>query len=125
MELEKPVICTECGRSAARLRKDRCDACYMRLYRGGEIPEGACCAACGERRREVLVRAELGPAEEIVCGNCAVLLRRVRPRLLTIADLRARALRERRRSDRRDFGAPMRRATDALPSPPPLDPSID
>jgi hypothetical protein len=125
MEKEKPTLtCAECGKRAPRLRKDRRDACYMRLYRGGEIAAGAVCAGCDEPRRAVLVHAELGDVETVVCGNCSVIIARTRPKLASVADLRARVTRDRRSAPfrRRDDG---RRIADRLPEPPHLDPSID
>jgi hypothetical protein len=92
------VICAECGRAAARLRKDRCDACYMRLYRNGEIPGGAECRTCGERRRQVLTLAAVGEEKLVLCGNCALVLGRARPRVDTVEKLAARVARERRRA---------------------------
>src|SRR5881628_2293316 len=89
-------VCGECGKRAPRLRKDRCDACYMRLYRGGEIAEGAACASCGEQRRAVLLHVEIGDREAVVCGNCQVVLARTRPRIATVEDLRTRITRDRR-----------------------------
>src|SRR5688572_27774186 len=117
-------LCVECGKGAPRLRKERCDACYMRLYRGGEVPPGASCAGCGEERRAVLVNAELGGAEVVICGNCQVVLARARPRLAAIEELRGKVTRDRRTGAdlRRDGG---RRTLDHLPPPPVLDPSID
>lgn len=88
--------CGECGQAARRLRKQRCDACYMRLYRNGTIPEGAACGACGERRRVVLVRITLGEAETVACGNCALILERTRPRIGGLEELARLAARERR-----------------------------
>jgi hypothetical protein len=88
--------CLECGQTAARLRRDRCDACYMRLYRGGEVAAGSACSGCDERRRELLCFEAVAGADVIVCGNCALLLRRTRPRLGSVAELRRRQTRERR-----------------------------
>jgi hypothetical protein len=121
-------LCSECGKEAARLRRDRCDACYMRLYRGGDVPAGAVCAGCGERRRELLCMETLGSEDQVVCGNCALVLRRARPRLGSIAELRRRRTRE-----RRGPAAPppdtalTRRADDHLPAPsvPRFDIEID
>jgi hypothetical protein len=95
------LTCAECGRAAARLRKDRCDACYMRLYRNGELPGGAACRTCGERRRPVLTQAQVGEEKVVLCGNCALVLGRVRPRVDSVAKLEARVQRERRREERR------------------------
>ena len=123
--------CTECGRTATRLRKDRCDACYMRLYRNGEVPPGSSCGACGERRRAVLAQADVGQGgavRAVLCGNCALVLARTRPRLETVAELATRVARERRRGFAEAApGADTRgrRFADRLPAPPQLDPSID
>ena len=128
-------VCLECGGGAARLRKGRCDACYMRLYRGGEIPAGAACGVCGERRRIVLVRADLGGITEVLCGNCELILARARPRLEGLSALRIRAAHERRIADDRRQKYPVvysderrvsvRRASERFPVRPQLDPSID
>jgi len=48
-------FCNECREPAARVRKGRCDACYMRLYRRGAPVRGDRCAACGERRLPALL----------------------------------------------------------------------
>jgi hypothetical protein len=118
--------CLECGQSAARLRRERCDACYMRLYRGGEVPEGSACGGCDERRRELLCLEPVAGADAVVCGNCALLLRRTRPRLASLADLRRRQTRE-RRGARAGSGAPAtrRRASDRPPARPAFDVSCD
>jgi hypothetical protein len=89
-------VCNECGRGAGRLRRERCDACYMRLYRGGEVHTGAVCSGCTERRRELLCHELVGGKDEVVCGNCALLLRRTRPVITTVRELQRRASRERR-----------------------------
>jgi hypothetical protein len=89
--------CSECSREAPRLRKERCDACYMRLYRGGDVPVGSVCAGCDERRRELLCQEDVHGKPEIVCGNCALLLRRARPRLASVSELRGKRVRDRRR----------------------------
>jgi hypothetical protein len=133
-------VCGECGKPARRLRKTRCDACYMRLYRNGEPEPGAVCAVCGERRRQVLAMAEVGEVAAVLCGNCSLVLVRTRPRIETLIDLVKRVDRERRGvPDRRRLVAPVpeerraayRRVADraATPQPPPradsFDPSVD
>ena len=127
-------VCVECRRAARRLRQDRCDACYMRLYRNGEVPDGAACACCGERRRLVLTIGEVGLEEPVLCGNCALVADRTRPRVETLDELRRLAARERRvLDDRRVSSMPVypdrrlgpRRAGERLPASPSLDPSID
>lgn len=129
---EHAKTCCECGKQAARLRRDRCDACYMRIYRGGEVPAGATCVGCDERRRDVLVLQELGAGEVVVCGNCALIVRRARPRIETVEALRRRTARERRvatitwRGEERRVAAPRRAERPSSPPPPPdLDMSID
>lgn len=128
--------CGECGSPARRLRKQRCDACYMRLYRNGTIPDGAACGACGERRRVVLVRVTIHEVESIACGNCALILERTRPRITSIQELVRLAARERRLLPDRRRGVPLdvpgdrrmgsRREGDPTPAPrTTLDPSID
>ncbi|MSP17794.1 MAG: hypothetical protein EXR73_14510 [Myxococcales bacterium] len=121
MEHEK--LCTECGRTAARLRRSRCDACYMRLYRGGEIPAGACCGGCGEPRRVVLVFADVGEGEVVLCGNCQVVLARTRPRAASLVILQQRIVRDRRAGMLRR--ADGKRTGDYIPAPQLLDVSID
>jgi hypothetical protein len=115
--------CIECGRASTRLRKDRCNACYMRLYRNGELAGDACCAACGERRKHVLTNSDLG---EVLCGNCALVLQRARPRPASLAELVRRVSRERRRTPAPlQPTSPSRRLSDRIHPPPVLDPSID
>ena len=127
-------LCAECRRPARRLRRDRCDACYMRLYRNGEVPEGAACVGCGERRRVVLTLVEVGGRDEVLCGNCALLAERTRPRPLSVEEVRRLRARERRVvADRRvgrssfqpDRRRGPRRESERLYAPPALDPSID
>jgi hypothetical protein len=113
--------CVECQKSAVRLRRDRCDACYMRLYRGGDVPSGASCGGCGERRRELLCVETVGSGDAVVCGNCALVLRRARPRLTSLAELARRRGRERRAPSPgampAAFSAVGRRAEDQRPQP--------
>ena len=112
------MTCTHCGRPATRIRRDRCDACYMRLYRRGELPARSICAACGERRQAVLTPTPLG----VLCGNCS-LLARARPAIRTVVELRRRAARERRAgTDRRLKARGGRRASDRLAA---FDPALD
>src|SRR5688572_2348387 len=99
-------LCSDCHRPASRVRKGRCNACYMRLYRRGEIPDGAACAACAERRKAVLVHTTVG----VLCGNCAVVLDRARAAGLD--ELRRLMIRERRAAPR-----------DLSPAPAPVGPT--
>ena len=82
--------CGECGKPSARVRKGRCDACYMRLYRRGAPEPGDRCAACGERRLRVLELVKLGEGQAVLCGNCALVLERTRPRAASAGELAAR-----------------------------------
>lgn len=104
-------VCAECGQNATRLRKERCNACYMRLYRGGEVQRGSTCASCGERRARVLSLAALEALVVVLCGNCAWVLASTRPRLTRVSDLAQRAAHERRRGERRrrSMAAPVER----------------
>ncbi len=102
--------CAECRLPSRRLRKGRCDACYMRLYRNGEPSAGASCAACGERRRPVLAMAEVGGDAVVLCGNCSLVLVRARPRIESLADLiRRREIAQRAVLDRASGAIPERR----------------
>ena len=109
--------CGECREPVARLRKGRCDACYMRVYRRGEPAAGARCAACGERRRPLLDLAKIGGVAEVLCGNCALVLSRSRPHIASVDELRRRLAADR---------VPERRAA-RMPRPrmPSFDPSLD
>ncbi len=82
--------CSECRAPAARLRTGRCDACYMRQYRRREPLPGDRCAGCGERRLPVLEVVKLGGSEPVLCGNCALVLDRSRPRIASLDELRRR-----------------------------------
>jgi predicted metal-binding protein len=104
--VDRVKTCSECGEAASRLRRERCDACYMRLYRAGEVPVGGSCGGCDERRRELLCLEPVGGADAVVCGNCALLLRRTRPRIANLDELRRRRTRERRAQVRRPTAAP-------------------
>ena len=121
------LVCTECGGDATRLRRGRCNACYMRLYRNGEVPDGATCAACGERRKDLLTSVRV--AEPVLlCGNCSLIFHRARPAPGSVDELRRRVARERRGgADRRDAFRGGRRAADrAAPTgAPAFDPSVD
>jgi hypothetical protein len=119
----------QCGREASRLRLERCNACYMRRYRNGEVPGGSVCAACGERRRASLTLVTLG-GRIVLCGNCGLVLTRTRPRILSVVELRRCVARERRSgSDRRAAWRGGRRSADERSTrrvvSAPFDPSVD
>jgi len=84
------------------LRRGMCRACYLRAWRGTELPVGAACATCPERRRMVLRWTRLGTDKVITCQNCGFIADRTRPRPRTVDELKERLERERRRArDRR------------------------
>ena len=79
-----------------------CRACYLRAWRGTELPEGAGCATCPEKRRMVLRWTQVGLERVITCQNCGFIADRARPRPASLDDLKTRLERERRRArDRR------------------------
>ena len=112
--------CSECREPAARLRKGRCDACYMRLYRRGAPVRGDRCAACGERRLPTLDLAKLGGTPIVLCGNCCLVLARTRPRVASVEELKSRLS---------SSHTPERRARlmrpPTFPRMPAFDPSVD
>ncbi|HKA88087.1 MAG TPA: hypothetical protein VKE22_10490 [Haliangiales bacterium] len=119
------LVCTECRGAATRLRRGRCNACYMRLYRNGEIADGASCAACGERRKDLLTSVRVQDTV-ILCGNCSLVLHRARPVPGTVDELRRRVARERRGGpERRTSFRGGRRAGDRAPAVPSFDPTVD
>ena len=75
--------CLDCGAPADRLRKHRCDACYMRIYRNGEVSPGSRCAACGEDHAGVLLNSDVAGTPVVLCGNCWVVKARARPQSLS------------------------------------------
>jgi NMD protein affecting ribosome stability and mRNA decay len=104
----KPAVrCRTCRRApddGQGLRRGLCRACYLRAWRGAELPDGAACVTCRERRRMVLRWTRLGTSAKkiITCQNCGFIADRMRPRPLTVDELEDRLARERRRArDRR------------------------
>lgn len=96
--------CVTCRRApdSAGLRRGMCRACYLRHWRGTQLPDGAGCATCAEKRRMVLRWTRLGTAKIITCQNCGFIADRMRPRPRALDELKERLARERRRSrDRR------------------------
>jgi hypothetical protein len=79
-----------------------CRACYLRAWRGTELPAGAGCVICPEKRRVVLRWTRIGTKKVITCQNCGFLADRARPKPRDVDDLKERLARERRRAyDRR------------------------
>ena len=94
--------CHETARSG--LRRGLCRACYLRAWRGTELPPAAACGFCPEKRRMVLRWTQLGTVRVVTCQNCGFIADRMRPRPRTLDDLKARLARERRlQSRRRNF----------------------
>jgi hypothetical protein len=82
-----------------------CRACYLRAWRGTELPDGATCATCDERRHMVLRWTRLAGEKIVTCQNCGFLADRLRPRAASLDELKLRMQRERRigRERRRDY----------------------
>ena len=105
------AVCRTCHKrpDTAGLRRGLCRACYLRAWRGTELPVGAHCTFCPEQRHLVLRWTKVhtgagvdGKTERVVtCQNCGFLADRIRPRPTTLIELRAVLRRERRASDRR------------------------
>ena len=92
--------CRQVPRGCA-LRRGMCRACYLRAWRGTELPADASCCACSEQRRVVLRWTQLGGERLVTCQNCGFLADKTRPRVATREELVARLERERRRNERR------------------------
>jgi hypothetical protein len=102
--METPRCRTCHGAASSGLRRGLCRACYLRAWRGTELPAGAACALCPEKRRVVLRWTRVGSAKLVTCQNCGFITDRLRPRPRTLDDLKERLARERRlQSRRRDF----------------------
>ncbi|MEO6953295.1 MAG: hypothetical protein ABI321_15960 [Polyangia bacterium] len=92
--------CKQVPRGCA-LRRGMCRACYLRAWRGTELPADASCCACSEQRRVVLRWTQLGGDRLVTCQNCGFLADKTRPRVTTREELVLRLERERRRNERR------------------------
>ena len=106
MDAHAKPRCRTCSKtpdaSGAGLRRGLCRACYLRAWRGAELPDDATCATCRERRRIVLRWTRVGAHKVITCQNCGFIADRMRPRPATVEELDDRLRRERRRGyDRR------------------------
>ena len=64
--------CRACPRPAIQPRRGLCRGCYMRQYRGSELPEGAACV-CGVSNPITLVKCKKGGP--VRCYNCRALER--------------------------------------------------
>jgi hypothetical protein len=96
-------ICASCRQPprGCSLRRGMCRACYLRAWRGTELPEDAACCACDERRRVFLRWTQLGEDRTVTCQNCGFLADKARPRVRSREELVERLERERRRAERR------------------------
>jgi hypothetical protein len=83
------------------LRRGLCRACYLRAWRGTELPVGATCATCAEKRRIMLRWTKVGVEKVVTCQNCGFVADKARPRPHDLEELRLRLARERRGWDRR------------------------
>ncbi len=82
-------------------RRGRCRRCYEKWVRERPVGLGAACNGCGERRHACLRHFELRASWVVLCHNCAARAEALDPAPYSIAGLRLRLLRERRRGDRR------------------------
>lgn len=100
---EKLTHCASCRQlpRGCALRRGLCRACYLRAWRGTELPAEAACVACDERRRVILCWTQLGEERVVTCQNCGFLADKARPRVTSSSDLRRWMERERRRLERR------------------------
>jgi hypothetical protein len=82
-----------------------CRACYLRHWRGTELPDDARCVGCGEKRRLVLRWTKAGGERAVTCQNCGFVADKARPRAATIDELTFLLRRERRqgRERRRNY----------------------
>lgn len=97
------TVCQSCKQlpRGCALRRGMCRACYLRAWRGTELPADAKCCACSEQRRVVLRWTQLGASRVVTCQNCGFLADKTRPRVTTERELVDRLERERRRLERR------------------------
>ena len=97
------AVCESCKQvpRGCALRRGMCRACYLRAWRGTELPADAKCCACTEQRRVVLRWTQLGDDRVVTCQNCGFLADKARPRVTTRQELVDRLERERRRLERR------------------------
>jgi hypothetical protein len=113
MKIEPPVeslMCSQCSRNMVGdttsrgngLRRGLCRACYLRAWRGTQLPDDASCRLCDERRASVLRWTKVGVGREVTCQNCGFLADRLRPKAQTLDELKLQLDRERRQAgDRR------------------------
>jgi hypothetical protein len=99
--MELPRCRTCLTESKSGLRKGLCRACYLRAWRGAELPQKAHCALCPEKRRMVLRWTRVGAGKLVTCQNCGFISDRLRPKPRTLEDLKDCIARERRLRDRR------------------------
>jgi|SRR5579871_5433654 len=112
-----PLISPTCGACGERERpgdpphrRGRCRRCYESWVRARPVGLGAFCNGCGERRHDSLRHYELRRTWVVLCHNCAARAETLSPQPYSIAGLRLRLLRDRRRGDRRAEAVGARRA---------------
>jgi hypothetical protein len=93
--------CDVCHAKVSETRRGRCWGCYNRWAEARPVGVGARCVVCGERRRRVLRSIELLGAWQPACFNCHGQVLALDGVPATVADIRDRLERERRRCDRR------------------------
>jgi hypothetical protein len=105
----EPMRCGACGdeerEGDAPHRRGRCRRCYEKWVRERPIGLGAFCTSCGERRVSALRYFELRRIWVVLCHSCSARAEALDPQPFSIAGLRLRLHRERRRGDRRSVGA--------------------
>lgn len=94
-------VCEVCNATVSELRRGRCWGCYRQWADDRPVGVGARCVTCSERRRRVLRTVELFGSWKPMCFNCVGQVLALDPMPMTIAGLRERVSRERRRTDRR------------------------
>jgi hypothetical protein len=104
--------CDACGLPTSEPRRGLCASCWSTAP--VPIPLHGACAACRERRRDLLRWTLLARVRVLTCASCGYVAEAARPRPSDIAALRALVAsdRRRRRGDRRrapDARAPERR----------------
>ncbi len=102
-ERSTETVCQSCKQlpRGCALRRGMCRACYLRAWRGTELPTDAKCCSCDEQRRVVLRWTQLGDGRVVTCQNCGFLADKTRPRVKNQRELVERLERERRRLERR------------------------
>jgi hypothetical protein len=67
----EPVLCDSCPRLTRAPKMGKCQACYLRSYRGSALPARARCERRGCHERNPIVLVRVGDA--VRCYNCRAL----------------------------------------------------